>query len=235
MQKLYSGSRGKRLSWARLALNNALQTPEILAALSTYGFNETQIQAGIALLEAAEAGQAAQKQAYGRQYNATQAFHTAWREANNERYTRHRQLARLPGVLDAEQLHALRLDEHKPQNIWEWLVQARTFYTNALADEDILSVLSRFQVTSEVLEDSLAQVNAVATLKEAQERAKSEAQVATQDQDTAFRLLDGWLSQFRRIARLALADDPQRLESLLLGAAPATTEDDTSEPLALAS
>ncbi|MEL6606343.1 MAG: hypothetical protein AAFP20_24355 [Cyanobacteria bacterium J06614_10] len=42
----------------------------------------------------------------------------------------------------------------------------------------------------------------------------SEAQAATQKRDAALDELQDWLSDFLAIAKIALEDDPQKLESL---------------------
>ena len=50
-----------------------------------------------------------------------------------------------------------------------------------------------------------------------QEREKYEAQQATKDRDAALDRLDDWLGDFREVAAIALADQPQQLEALQFG------------------
>jgi hypothetical protein len=65
-----------------------------------------------------------------------------------------------------------------------------------------------------------AQVEGVASLNNAQEQEKGEAQAATQERDAAIEALDDWLADFRVVARIALEDDPQLMEALHMGAIP---------------
>jgi predicted metal-dependent phosphotriesterase family hydrolase len=75
--------------------------PGILAALSAFGYDQARLDEGVALLNEAWARHAAQKQAYGAQYAATQALRQA-RQAANELYRIHRRLTSL--VLLASQV-----------------------------------------------------------------------------------------------------------------------------------
>ena len=54
----------------------------------------------------------------------------------------------------------------------------------------------------------------VAELNSVREREKVEAQQATKDRDAALSALRAWLSEFRAVAKIALADTPQQLEAL---------------------
>ena len=82
------------LNVARVSITNALNTPEILTKIAIYGYVDTRLQEGLALLDAAEAAYAIQKQEYGEQYAATQNLQDAWAEADKT-YTAHRKLAKL--------------------------------------------------------------------------------------------------------------------------------------------
>jgi hypothetical protein len=201
---------------AQVTLDMARQTPEILARLSIYGYDEAHLQQGLTLLETARSLHATQKRQYGEQYAATEALMQAWRTAD-ERYLAHRRLARLALRQDPQRQHALGLDQPKKGSFSGWLGQALVFYTNTLGDPEVINALARFNVTQADLEQGQALVQQVADLNSVQEREKYEAQAATRERDAALDALGVWLAELREVARIALADVPQQLEALQFG------------------
>ena len=71
-----------KLAASQPALANAANNPSILALLTAYGYDAARIAIGQAFYDAAQAAHVAQKQEYGEQYAASQAFETAWKTAN---------------------------------------------------------------------------------------------------------------------------------------------------------
>jgi hypothetical protein len=205
------------VSDAHVALNNALHTPTILAALSRFGFDEARLQEGLVLLDEARARRTAQEQAYDKQYQATKALYDLRKQVDAQHYAVHRRLARLALKNQPERWRALRLSERKQSTLPAWADQTTAFYTHSLADPGILETFAEFNITQQDLEQALALVQQVSELKTVQEREKSAAQQATQARDNAFNALSELLIRFREVARIALADTPQLLESLQLG------------------
>ena len=217
MSRKYRGSMSDQLTWAHTALNNALQSPEVLAALSKYGYDEAKIQQGLALYETALAQHAAHDQAAGKKLAATQVYNDAWRIAHSEHYAVHRHLARLVLKDDPERYHALRLDETRPTNFTDWLDQAIVFYTNALDDPGIVEALTAFDVTAEALQGSYDVVLEAGALKDAQQRRIAEARDATVERNQARDALHTWMNHFRQVARRALAKERHHLDAIQLG------------------
>jgi hypothetical protein len=108
----------------------------------------------------------------------------------------------------------MRLSERKPLAFNAWHEQARHFYIALLADTETQNQLARFRLTGDTLQATQAQVEQTFALNSAQEQEKGEAQNATQQRDAAIEALAEWLSDFKVVARIALADSPQLLESL---------------------
>lgn len=204
---------------ATTILTNAQEQADIAAALDAFGYDDTALKEGQILLDTARSLYDAQIKEYGEQHAATQAFDTATQQADKT-YAAHRKLAKVAFKTDAQRQTDLHLNDRKSQVYATWYEQARHFYTALLADTDAQTKLARFKVTPEALQAAQAQVEQTQTLKSAQEKEKGEAQNATQQRDTALKALDNWLADFKVIARLALEDTPQLLESLKLGAIP---------------
>ena len=208
------------LSWSKVAIDNAIQSPEILAALSIYGYDEVSLQEGSDLRETVVDLESQQNGAYGKQFAATQAFEQAWRETDRRHYAVHRRLVRLAYKKDKDRREALRLNERKKQSYGGWYHQAETFYRSLLNAPDVVETLARFNLTREQLEQAQGAVEQVGALKAEQEQQKTAAQQATQARDVALGALKEWLSAFREVARIALADDPEHLETIQLAMMP---------------
>jgi hypothetical protein len=204
---------------ATVLLTNAQEHADIAAALDVYGYDAATLAEGQALLDTARGLYDAQIREYGEQHAATQAFVDA-SEAADKVYGDHRRLSKLAFKNDAQRQTDLHLDEHKPRAFSSWYQQARHFYTALLADSEAQTALARFNVTADDLSAAQAQVEGVASLNNAQEQEKGEAQAATQERDAAIEALDDWLADFRVVARIALEDDPQLMEALHMGAIP---------------
>ncbi len=95
-----------------------------------------------------------------------------------------------------------------------WLLQAQQFYANALADAMIPGALAAYNLTRGQLAAGQAQVVAVAARAVVQQAARGAAQASTYARDAALQALNDWMRDFRAIARIALADQPQRLAQL---------------------
>jgi hypothetical protein len=204
------------LTRAGVAINNARQTPEIAAALAGFGYDEARLEAGAELLADAEARQAAQKQEYGDQYQATAALQQAQAEAD-QLYEVHRKLAQVALKKVPKQQESLGLGQPKKHSLSGWLGQATIFYTNALNDPEVQAALARFNITPEALQQGQVLVQQVVELNGSQEREKYQAQQATKDRDAALDRLDDWLGDFKEVAVIALASQPQQLEALQFG------------------
>lgn len=203
------------LQQVRLAIQNG-QSPDIAAALAVYGYDAAKTSAGTPLLANAEAMQAAQKKEYSEQHAATTALGEAWKAADKT-YGIHRKLAKLALRDDPDGQKALMLHEPKAQTLDPWLGQAGVFYKNLLESADLLAAMAVYNITDLMLTAARDAVVQVAVLNGDQEREKSEAQRATKSRDAALDALDVWYNEFRTLARIALEDDPQRLEALGLG------------------
>jgi hypothetical protein len=192
-----------KLAASQQALANAASNPEIAALLAGFGYDAARIAEGQALYDAAQAAQVAQKQEYGEQYAASQAFETAWKTAN-ETYMQLVKVARVAFSADPNAATALGIAGRRKPTYSGWLEQAQIFYTTALANAAFQTELARFGVTLQKLQDGQALVAAVVAAKQAQGTETAEAQAATQARDNALEALDAWMSDFIAIAKIAL-------------------------------
>ena len=208
------------VTYGRLAIDSSIESPSILAALANYGFDEARLQAGNELIDTVVTKDVAQKRAYGKQYAASLRLAQAWQEADATYYDVHRRLAKLMLKQDTERLHALLLSQRKKRTYAGWVAQATWFYTSALEDPNVVDAFAQFNISQVHLEEGLARVEYIHVLKKAQEKEKTAAQKATKARDTALGALNEYLSTFREVARIALTNSEDDLETLQLAAVP---------------
>ncbi|MCA9962228.1 MAG: hypothetical protein R3E31_27230 [Chloroflexota bacterium] len=204
---------GEQLGMAEIALRNALAMPKVAAALAPFGYDAPRLRAAQELLAAAQTAVSAQAMAYGEQYEATADLQAA-RAAAHEVYVNAVKIARIAFKQDVQARVALRLTGKRAQGLAGWVEQATVFYQNLLAAPDLLAGMAPFGYNAARLADELALVRAVEVANGRQEAAKGAARAATQDRDEKVRALRAWMSDFRVIAPIALADSMQLLESL---------------------
>ncbi|MEL6605988.1 MAG: hypothetical protein AAFP20_22475 [Cyanobacteria bacterium J06614_10] len=206
------------LEQASIATENALRVETIRTALQGFGYTQTRLQTGRELCQALRTAQIQKNAAYGEQIGATAALNTAWDDAR-QHYMPLVQIARVAFKGDAATATELGLKGDRAKSLTRWLTQANQFYTNALASDTVLAGLGTFGITRKKLRTAQKSLQAVEAAAFAQEQAKGAAQRATQKRNAAVKALRSWLSDFIAIAKIALAQDVQQLESLGIKAA----------------
>lgn len=91
------------------------------------------------------------------------------------------------------------------------LEDIEAFYKELKAKPDLLTPLNKLKITAEHIE---TQLTALADVKQAEATyvlERGESQQATKDKDAAF---EKWVREFYAIAKIALEDKPQLLESI---------------------
>ena len=203
----------QRLLDAELAINNTLNSPSILAAVTPFGYDQAKLLAAKTLHQETLELVELQKKEYGEQYDATAAVEEA-REAAEEAYTAALKIARLAFRGNDSARNALGLAGERKQSISGWLDETRRFYNNLLRTPAFLAKMATFNYSQAKLEAELALVDQVGILREIQHKERGEAQEATKVRDAKLDELDQWLADYKVVAEVALAASPQQLEQL---------------------
>lgn len=90
----------------------------------------------------------------------------------------------------------------------------RLFYDMLHNNRELLSALQRLKITTDHVNQQLANVTNVQTVYAAYVQEKGESQQATQDKSKAFDEVSKWVSEFYSVAKIELDDQPQLLESI---------------------
>jgi hypothetical protein len=209
----------QRLLDAQLAIDNSLNNPVILDAVTLFGYDQARLQAARALYDEVQALVAAQKREYGEQYEATAVVQSAWDTADLA-YKNALKIARIVFRDSVKAQAALQLGGSRKKSLSGWIGQATTFYTNLLNNPDLLAAMTPYTYDQAKVTAEFALVQAVVNANAAQEKERGEAQEATKVRDAKLDELDQWLSDYKAIASVALTDSPQRLEQIGFGAVP---------------
>lgn len=90
----------------------------------------------------------------------------------------------------------------------------KTFYSGVQANTELQSKLTRLKISTEELTNSIASISVLESLRSEYLREVGESQDATKAKDSAFEKIDLWMMDFYAVAKIAMEDQPQLLESL---------------------
>ncbi len=207
----------QRLLNAQVAIDNSINSPEILAIVTLFGYDLARLQAALALYHEVMDLVAAQKREYGDQYEATAVMRAAWDEADLA-YKLTLKLARLVFKNDADARGALLLSGSRKLTIGGWVEQVTVFYKNLLDDPALIAAMTAYNYDEAKLQTEAALVQAVVDANAVQEREKGQAVAATELRDVKMDELDEWLADYKVVAEVAFNDAPQMLKQLGFGA-----------------
>ena len=212
-KKSYYKTIDERLKDARLAIEGALGSPEILEALGEFGYDGATIETGKQLLESATDLVNQYKTKYGEKFEATAEIQDAV-EVANKAYMKALTVARIAFKKEKKADNVLGLSGSREQSFSAWLPMVRGFYENLLGNSDWIKKMERFKFGKEKLEADFALVKSVMDLEVKQTQKKGEAQASTKERDAKLDELNEWMSDFKDIAFMALDEQPQLLEKL---------------------
>jgi hypothetical protein len=150
---------------------------------------------------------------YGSQYIATSEFNKLKKDVYGN-YMVTLKVVRVALVDEPEILRQLNATGARNRSLAGWLKDSKIMYTNILNNPEVIEVLREYGYTPEKLFKESEDVTKVEQLHSLQLKEKGLAQQSTIERDKAFDELCKWYSKFRAIARIALYDKPQLLESL---------------------
>jgi hypothetical protein len=197
----------QQLKKALLAVTNSLEDDEIRAAVKEYGFTTEKLNAGKELYSNALNAVTAAKTKIGEQKLATAALQEK-RKAAADAYQAAAQVAR--AVLDSGSRTILGLNGKQPRTA-AGLLQAGYTLFDAAASKGLLA---DYGYDANRLAAERAKIEAYDQASQRREAARGAAQQATQDQQKALALMNDWLAQYLKIAKVALRDKKQLLEKI---------------------
>ena len=206
-------SEAEALEQYLVSFENVEKQPNIATIMAEFGYDEVVLTEGKTLLTTTRAAFDFNKKEDDETSEAYKNF-TTLKENVATTYTLHRKKAKVIYRNELTTLQKLSITGSVPTAYIKWLETVKKFYTLALADTEIQLKLVRLKVTVEELNGTLQLITNLEEARAAYLREKGESQDATKQKDKAFGEMDDWMSAFYAVAKIALEDSPQLLESL---------------------
>ena len=197
----------------RVSFENVEKQPEIATIMAEFGYDETLLTEGKTLLTKTRQAFDFNKKEDDETTEAYKNF-TELKENLAKTYTLHRKKGKVIFRKEPTTLSKLALTGSLPTAYIKWLETVKKFYTVASADSDVQSKLVRLKITTEEINGTIELITNLELARAEYLREKGESQDATKLKDKAFGEIDDWMSEFYAVAKIALEDNPQLLESL---------------------
>ena len=197
----------------RVSFENVESQSEIATIMAEFGYDETLLTEGKTLLTKTRQAFDLNKTEDDETSDAYNNFKTT-RENLAKTYSLHRKKAKVIFRKDEITYNNLGLKGSLPTSYIKWLEVVKKFYAVASTDTDIQAKLVRLKITTEELNGTIQLITDLETARAEYLREKGESQDATKEKDKVFGEIDDWMSEFYAIAKIALEDSPQLLESL---------------------
>lgn len=192
---------------------NLAKEIELKTELAEYGYDEAKISEGKALYDKARQTFDANVKETREETTASLSFQEKYQNFHKN-YTTHRKKARIVFEDNAEAFAQLNLKNIPAKAIAKFLEETRAFYQLLDINETLRNALKTLKVTEQDIKNQLQLLGEVEKLNADYQKEKGESQQATKDKDNAFDALDKWVSKFHKVAKIALEDKPQLLESV---------------------
>ena len=213
MKTIHRNNELEILESSRIALENALAQSQIAIALAELGYDATTIEEGKNILSATQSAFQHNRTEDEESSDAYRMF-SEKKEALSKTYGLHRKKAKVIFKKDSATSEKIGITGATPLAYLKFVDTTKTFYTQALQDTAIQNKLARLKISPEELQDAEKQIAELEVARAFYLREKGESQEATQLKDQAFSELDDWMADFYAVAKIALEDQPQLLESL---------------------
>jgi hypothetical protein len=197
----------------RVALNNVEIQPEIATTMAEFGYDATVVAEGKTLLTET-------RQSFD--FNTSEddetleaySIYSGLKANLEESYKMHRKKAKIIFRNDVKTMEKLAITGIMPKAYVKWLEVVKKFYAVATKDAEIQAKLIRLKITPDDLTAANTLIGNLESARAEYLREKGESQDATMAKDAAFAKMDDWMSEFYAVAKIALDDKPQLLESL---------------------
>jgi hypothetical protein len=206
-------SEAEALEQYRVALENAQNQSEIASIMAEFGYDTESIAQGKTLLDETRTAYDTNKT----EDDETAESYQKWSELKDslaDRYALDRKKAKVVFRNDELTKDKLGVTGILPQAYVKWLETTKKFYSVALSDNDIQTKLGRLKITANYLTETNTMITDLEAARADYLREVGESQDATKIKDAAFVKMDDWMSEFYAVAKIALEDNPQLLESL---------------------
>lgn len=186
---------------------------EIAQELAEYTYDTDKVAEGKALFEKAKAQQQANQKETKEEIQAYDKFGKSFGELV-EVYKTHRKKVKIVFKEEPATLKILAVKGTIATRVLTLLEEIEVLYTELDKDSTYKTAVQKMKITPEDISAQLTKLTETKHLYAQYSTEKGESQQATKDKNQAFADLEKWVRDFYSVAKIALEDKPQLLESL---------------------
>jgi hypothetical protein len=213
MAKTRKHSDAQVIEQSRIALDNVEKQPQIATTMADFGYDTEELQKGKQIWQNANNAFNLNKTEDDETSEAYVTFTNKKNELESA-YKLHRKKARVIFRNDTLTLEKLGIKGGEPKAHVKWMEIVKKFYATATTDTAIQSKLARLKITPEELTATNTLLSELEVARSEYMCEKGESQDATLAKDQAIAKLDEWMREFYSVAKIAMEDNIQLLESL---------------------
>ena len=198
-----------------ILIGNSLGDPAIVRATSRFGYDMSRIKEGKRIYNGVVDVNERQNKAQDKKVE----LHNKRREqhlAVKKKYMKILQIARIAFDKDLIACKVLCLDGAREVALDLWINQVSLFANNLLRESKWLMILKKYGIVRKEISDLLSELEKLRLYAIACEIAKSNAKQLTVEKRGRLSELQKWVSDYLKIAKIALDDKPELYKKLIL-------------------
>ncbi|MEG0917928.1 MAG: hypothetical protein RSF68_13025 [Myroides sp.] len=203
----------QRLQNYGVLFKNAKFESVLAGTLAEYGYDTATVEEGEALYNTLIEKYNANKTESAQETTAYAVFDAAL-ETTLATYSTDRKKAKIVFKDQPDVLKNLHIKGIAPVRNAALIDTMRLFYETLNTNTQLLNALQRLKITADHVNQQLTNVANTQNAYAAYIQEKGESQQATQDKNKAFDTVTKWVNEFYAVAKIALDDQPQLLESV---------------------
>lgn len=206
-------SKGQYLFMVNQLFTNSISDDEIRNAVGEFGYSEKKLAEGKRLYEDLDAIASE----HNRKIGEKSTLHIAKQnkqKAVNRLYMKYLKIARIAFVDNVEAKNALLLDGVRERTYKKWYFQVHVFCSNLLENKEFLPFMESYGVSVTHIQDLKKQLNELSELTDKSMKLTGMVRMLTQKKQKQTLEVQNWVSDYIKIARIALEDAPQNLQKI---------------------
>ena len=194
-------------------IGNSMKYSKVLDATSRFGYDKKRLKEGESLYKEVLLVSQAQQKAISEKlkvHNNRKQIHLLVRK----NYMKILQIARIVFNKNIIVNKALQLNGPRMTNLDEWMNQVAMFGNRLLREKKWLDELGKFGISKEDIQNLLFELDNLRSLSTLCEQSKLECKQYTSSKRSKLKVLQGWVSDYIKIAKIALDENPELLQQL---------------------
>ncbi len=197
----------------RVSLKNVESQEKIASAMESFGYDKTNIDKGRQLANAISLSYVKKQQKTTEVIKAYNNFRAKYK-IQSEIYSLHRKRAKFIFKEEPHILNRLSIKNKMPKSYTKWIKCVKMFYSEIVSEDIVAKSRYGLKFNAEELEASNNLILDIEQSRSEYISRRGESQNITKEKNKCLKKLNDWMSEFYKIARIALKDNIQLMEAL---------------------